>query len=160
MDWNQWVTPGLAVLGAGLGVFNTAINFRRDRIRLKVSGFVQKGEDGVRRLRIKLVNTGRIAVTIEKVFLTGTRSEKPKAWQLWEHRQENPSLPKMLKEGERALLVIHRDAVDRPLMHQCFTVMAQTADGRNIKGRSTGLRELAVEAEMAAAVSEHMSKPG
>ncbi|AIC11142.1 hypothetical protein [Xylella fastidiosa] len=37
MNWTNWLTLALAVLGATLGVFNAVWMIRRDTVRLKVT---------------------------------------------------------------------------------------------------------------------------
>ena len=159
MDVIQWVSLVGGITGTGLGIFNAVVSYRRGVVRLKVTGYTQKGDDGVRRLRIEIVNTGGIPVTVKKVLLTVPSMTKTKLWQLWEHNSRNARLPVLLKQGETVLLVIHRDAVKKPFMLKCLTVVAQTADGRRIKGRSTGLRELADELELESALKEHARQP-
>lgn len=158
MDWTQITTLGIAILGACTGTYSTIRQHLKDRPRLQVSGFVQQGDDGRRRLRIKLVNTGHVPMTVDKVFLTGGHSQQPKAWQLWEHNRGQPKLPKLLQPGEQVIVVTHLDAVARPVMDEAFTVMAQTAEGLNIKASRANARQLAVEAKVLAWEAEDPAK--
>lgn len=158
MNWTDWLTLGIAVLGAVTGTYSVIRQRLRDQPRLQVTGFIQKGDDGQRRLRIKLVNTGHIPVTVDKVFLTGGRSKQPKAWQLWEHNRSKSKLPCFLQPGEQVIVVTHLQAITKPVMDRAFTVMAQTAEGRLVQASSAGLREFAAEMQAAAWEAEDPAK--
>lgn len=158
MNWTDWLTLGIAVLGAITGTYSTVRQHLKDRPKLKVSGFVKEGDDGVRRLRIKLVNTGHVPVTVDKVFLAGGRSEKPEAWQLWEHVRGKARLPRLLQPGEQSIIVIDPKAIARPVMDEAFTVMAKTAEGRDIKASRANRRELAPKVQALAWEAEDPAK--
>lgn len=158
MNWTNWLTLGLAVWGAATGTYSVIRQRMKDRPRMQVSGFVQKGDDGRRRLRIKLVNTGHIPVTVEQVFLTGGQGTGPKAWQLWEHNFSQPKLPKLLQPGEQLIVVTHLESIARPVMAKALTVMAKTADGREIKARRASGRKLAAEMKILTGEAEDPAK--
>lgn len=71
------VTPVIAVLGALLGILNTVMSWRKwraDRSRLKISAKVSVSDSIAvpgdhLRLRVSLLNDGRRAVQIRKVFI-------------------------------------------------------------------------------------------
>ena len=88
MTWVQWLTLGIAVLGAVLGVINTWHQLTRNRVRLKVTpkvafmmgkefvlatdrddGLFQKmvGDRRPARICIEVVNLGCVPVTISDV---------------------------------------------------------------------------------------------
>jgi hypothetical protein len=67
----QLVTFGIAVLGAVLGVINTARAWRRDRVRIRVVPVVAHPSTGTgdtrTRLAIEVVNIGAVPVTVDQV---------------------------------------------------------------------------------------------
>jgi len=71
MNWMQWVTFVIAALGAGLGVFNTVMGYRRGVRRIRVEcGFEEVPRRGQPRLWCKVVNTGSVSVSIAAVTMT------------------------------------------------------------------------------------------
>ncbi len=158
MNWTNWLTLGIAVLGAVTGTYSVVRQHLKDRPRLHVAGFIQQGDDGRRRLRIKLVNTGYVPVTVEKVFLTGGRSKPAKTWELWEHDMRYAKLPKLLQPGEQVIVVTHLDAVATPVMDEAYTVVAKTADGLNIKASGANRAELAMKLKTLAWEAEDPAK--
>ena len=68
MSWIEWVTFGIAVIGATLGVFNAWWSVRRDAVRLRVR-FVSlmTVPDGVWTVGVEVTNVGYIPVTITEV---------------------------------------------------------------------------------------------
>lgn len=69
MRWTDWVTLVIAVLGAGLGVFNAVIAYGRGRPQIALEAHIEQGADGSKRLMVKLINTGAVPVLIENLFI-------------------------------------------------------------------------------------------
>ena len=158
MKWTEWLTLGIALLGAITGTYGVVRQYFKDRPRLLVTGFVQPGFDDRRRLRIKLVNTGHVPVTVDKVFLTGGRAKQPKAWELWEYNHANPKLPYLLQPGEQLVVVTDVRSVVHPAKDEAFTVMARTADGIQFFADRTNRTQLAVEVKTLAWEAEDPTK--
>lgn len=72
MNWTQWVTFGIAIVGATLGVFNAYWMIRRDAIRLRVryvSLYIPSADTWT--AGVAVTNLGSIAVTITEVAIRG-----------------------------------------------------------------------------------------
>lgn len=76
MDWTQWLTLVLAVVGSGLGVFNTWRAVARDRVKLKVEPgrYLNKRGEPMG-LCIVVVNLGATTVTIKEIGLRAADSD-------------------------------------------------------------------------------------
>lgn len=158
MRWTEWLTLVIAVIGAVTGVYGVVRQHFRDTPKIQVSGFIKDSDGEGRRLRVKLVNTGHVPVTVEKVLLTDGRGDSPKSWELWEHVRAKARLPRLLEPGDQSVVVIDTKAIARPVMDQAFTVMAQTADGRSIKASRTNRSQLAPEMQALAKETEEPAK--
>lgn len=77
MEWTNWFTLGIAVLGATLGVFNAVWLIRKDTIRLKVRFVsIYLPRTNVWTGAVEVINTGYLPVTITEVaFHYGRRSK-------------------------------------------------------------------------------------
>ena len=140
--WVQWVTFVVAVCGLGLGVFNAVLSCGRGAVRFRVEGEIkQRRSDGRLGFFVKVVNTGRIPITVEKVFLTRFRMRKPKRFELRSDAVgREPPLPFRLDGGEARAIPISFEALREPIVREAFTVVAQTQDGRQVKRRCPALR--------------------
>lgn len=75
MTWTSWVTFGIALLGAGFGVFNIWQSWRDRsvRIRVRVTQAVGLGGPAPTCLSIGVTNLGSFPITIVEVGLTVDR---------------------------------------------------------------------------------------
>ncbi len=70
MNWTNWLTLSLAVLGATLGVFNAVWMIRRDVVRLRVVyGTLVLPAHNQRMANVEVTNVGYLAVTITEVAI-------------------------------------------------------------------------------------------
>ncbi|MDC6408592.1 hypothetical protein [Xylella fastidiosa] len=75
MNWTNWLTLALAVLGATLGVFNAVWMIRRDTVRLKVTCWNSYPVAGGAPLRsVDVTNLSYLAVTVKEVALQKGRT--------------------------------------------------------------------------------------
>ncbi len=133
------VTLGIALLGAGLGVFNTVYGLRRDRPKLLVEAVFKENAKGAKYLRINLVNAGHVPVTVLDVYLTGRRPTQARVpmqkyigSRLWE--------PHKLDPGESlGIGVSPGEWTDLPFMERVSGLTLDLGAGRFIKLRSDAL---------------------
>ncbi len=177
MEWTDGVTLGLAVLGAGLGVFNALREIYRDKVRLRVTPvwmtqratiigsssravmFTRK-EDGVDRnpngwIGVQVINTGFVEVTIDSVgftpsgFLDRHRPDKFRARPIISDFVEAATFPVRLPP--RTSVTIWSSARHEDLHRALKGVTrayAETACEVVVFGRSPLLRRLVAQAEM------------
>lgn len=151
VGWMGYVTFAIALLGAVLGVINTVIAYRRGAVRWKVIPRMQMGKHGALELFIDLVNTGRVPVSVEKVCLAGgvklqTRSEPLK------DRDGHPGFPLLLNPGKkRTIGPVYGATLNEVVVLKPITIVAETEDGRSVKVRCPGLRQLYMQLEAAKA---------
>jgi hypothetical protein len=70
MNWMEWVTLGIAVIGATLGIFNVWWMVRRDAVRLRVRLVSLMGvPDGEWTVGIEVTNMGYIPITLTEVAI-------------------------------------------------------------------------------------------
>ncbi len=149
VGWMGYVTFAIALLGAVLGVINTVIAYRRGAVRWKVIPRVQMGKHGALELFIDLVNTGRVPVSIEKVCLAGGVKLQTRSEGLTD-KNGHPGFPLLLDAGKkRTIGPVHGATLNEVAVLQPVTIMAETEDGRAIKVRCPGLRELYMQLEAA-----------
>ncbi|MBU2049661.1 MAG: hypothetical protein KKH61_11865 [Gammaproteobacteria bacterium] len=147
----SWVTFAIAVLGAGLGVFNTVSAYRRGAVRWRVFPRVQMGPNGALELFVDLVNTGRVAVSVEEVTLAGGVKLQTRSDPLKDERGY-PTYPFELPPGKKRTigpvyaLTLHEVSVLKPL-----TIVAQSEDGRRIQARCPELSQLYMQLQGAQA---------
>jgi hypothetical protein len=121
--WHAWVTFGIAVLGAALGVANLVRDLLDDRVRLRVvpamsfpmggpgllrvrsgHGLAAKLEDGVLpTISVEVVNLSKFPVTIEEI---GLCEVSPRRYR----RQAVAILPPVLQGGTLPRRVEAREA--------------------------------------------------
>ncbi|MRI44306.1 MULTISPECIES: hypothetical protein [Stenotrophomonas] len=155
--WLSYVTFALALFGAGLSVFNTVIQYRRGAIRWRVVPAVKMAKDGRLELWVDLVNTGRIAVPIEKVALACGRKLQPLS-DVLNDRNGHPGFPLELGPGKkRTIGPVYAHTLSEVAMKQPTTVVAYAEDGRRVQARCPALRQLYVQLQSAQA--EHAAKP-
>lgn len=152
----DWVTLGLALVGSALGIFNTVTNFHRGRVVWKVVGEVQVAPDGTLSLRVDVVNTGRIPVTVEEVFLATARGKQARSRKLTDARGW-PRMPCELAPGKKVTISpVHNWALKEVVVDQPITIVAQSQDGRSVKTSCPRLRE--IYNQLQAAESEGAAK--
>lgn len=82
LNWKEWVTLGVALLGAALGIMNTWRAIAVGRVRLRVRpAHVISVPQGKSLFSIEVVNLSTFAVTITEVGFTqnGNSINKPRA---------------------------------------------------------------------------------
>jgi len=80
MEWTNWLTLGIAVLGATLGVFNAVWLIRKDTVRLKVRYVtIYLPRTDVWTGAVEVVNTGYLPVTVNEVAFHFDRRSKTRA---------------------------------------------------------------------------------
>lgn len=152
-SWIAWASLALAVLGAVLGVVNTVTNYRRGSIRFRVETTVEAGQDDALRLTVKVVNAGRVPIRVGQVFLTGGRVGNAKRFELWRH-DSYALFPMKLVGGQTETFTAHEMALSEPLMLDCFTVVAETEDGRRAKRVEPRLRLMRAQLQAAATTAQ------
>lgn len=133
----------IAVLGLVLGIFNAWVNYNRGAIRFALNFKFDKRENGSTRFTVEVINTGRIPISIKQVRLTKRRGPQ-NTWQLRSNKT-GFQLPATIEPGKALAMPVAPDALDAPLMRECFTVMAETEDGRKVERFCAELRDRAAE---------------
>lgn len=120
MEWTNWLTLGIAVLGATLGVFNAVWLIRKDTVRLKIrytTMYVIQRDEWIG--GIEAVNTGYIAVTIREVaFKRGRRAREKLV--ITEDYLRSTRLPHRL-EPRTSMTMSHSPDVLRQLEAEGYT---------------------------------------
>jgi len=122
MNWTQWLTLGIAVVGATLGVFNAAWMIRRDTVRLRVryvTIYVPMA-DGFT-CGVEVTNVGYLPVTITEVALQAHRRSKQRAVFQGDFLRQ-VELPFRLEARTSITIAGHPDAlgeVDRGRFNYC-----------------------------------------
>lgn len=87
MAWAQWGTFALAVLGAGLGVFNTVVAYRRGAPRLSiVEDYRPLGKSLISppRYEVRIENRGNVAIALQRIELVLQAKTRKEALTLYE----------------------------------------------------------------------------
>ncbi len=79
MDWISWVTFGIAVTGAVLGVVNAYWMIRRDAVRLRVRFKRLLLLDGTESCGVEVTNLSYFAITIDEVAFHGGELKSKRA---------------------------------------------------------------------------------
>ncbi|HGM5443504.1 TPA: hypothetical protein ACKP0F_000219 [Stenotrophomonas maltophilia] len=109
MEWTNWLTLGIAVLGATLGVFNAVWLIRKDTVRLKVryvSIYLPAWD--VWTGAVEVINTGYLPVTINEVAFHSGRRSKTRAAVLTDLLQRT-QLPHRLEPRTVISVAAHPD---------------------------------------------------
>jgi hypothetical protein len=133
----EWITFGIAVIGAVLGIINTWKSLDRDRVRLNVIptlGFTSHGET---LLCVEVVNLGHLPVTVQQIgFLMRGTSEWLYSPPKFLHGER---LPYRLEP--RASFTAHYGNLEgEPRLNTVTKAFAKTACGRTFKGTSKALQ--------------------
>jgi hypothetical protein len=149
MTWTAWITFGVALIGAGLGVFNTWQGVRDRSVRLRViPKYAEPVDQNMRRmgqpcLSIEVQNLGAYPVTIEEVgLLIGkSKGDLPRRAPLPpQFIVMGPKLPHRLERHDAISLVT-------PLINlpdnDITGAYARTAAGKLVKGTSAALIDVA-----------------
>lgn len=140
MRWTDWTTLAIAVLGAGLGVFNSITGYLRAKPKLTAKCVLENLNDGTKRIVIDLVNSGHVPVTVTMVQLASSNRDHPKVAFL---RQEPSHLwnPKELGLGAHMRLIGRREAkaLDFPFMQNVYGIAVDIGGGRTLILKSSQL---------------------
>lgn len=133
----DYVTFGVALVGAVLGVLNYWRAVARDRVKLKVTPS-EYFNDRVKGLCIEVVNLGWVPVTVTQVSIE-VGAEKD--WLYFEPVGER--LPKRLepRESLKVLLPPDQDREPRPRLADARRAFAKTACGLKFTGTSPSFRQ-------------------
>lgn len=148
MTWTNWITLAVAVLGAGLGLFNTWQGWRDRTVRLRVIPKYAEAVDdnmqpmGIPCLSVDIQNLGAYPVTIDEVgLLIGTpKSDLPRRAPF---RPQvvimGPSLPHRLERHDAISLTVSLASLPRADFTAAY---ARTAAGHLCKGSSAAFQGL------------------
>lgn len=146
-----YITLGIALLGAGLGVVNTVTHYRRGAVRLRVHPRIERGKNGTLAFFVDLVNAGRVPVRIEKVALAPRPANAARLVDGLTDENGHPRFPRELGALSKLTIgPVHTAALQAVAQVQPVTVVAHTEDGRRIKARCRGLRKLYAQLQAAA----------
>jgi len=153
-----YVTFGLAVLGAGLGIFNTITGYMRGADRWRIEPLVKPGKDGRLTLFVEVVNPGRFAVSIKEVVLAGPGKQAQCSETLTDECG-HPRFPLKIPPGEsRTIGPVYAYTIEAVSVFKPITVVAKAQDGRVIKRRCVRLRQ--IYAQLDAAKAERAAQGG
>jgi hypothetical protein len=120
MEWTNWLTLGIAVLGATLGVFNAVWLIRKDTVRLRVrytSMYIVQRDEWIG--GIEVINTGYLAVSIREVAFKRGRFARQRLV-ITNDYMRSVSLPHRL-EPRTSMTVSHSPDVLRQLQVDGYT---------------------------------------
>lgn len=134
-DVLDYVTPGVAVLGAGLGILNAWRSWSQDRVRLRVGVSYGTGLMGGHALLVNAVNLSAFELTITHIgfHLFGRKSH----CQIFRPLLTNgENLPICLKPRTALTAVVHLGAGDNVPWDQVECAYVSTACGvESVGGR-------------------------
>lgn len=128
MNWIQWVTFGIAVVGATLGIFNAWWAVRKDMVRLRVRNRVLVVSTGHVTLCVEVINTGYIPVTITEIGYTESLFAKKKLV-ITDDFLRQLSLPHRMEPRTVVTMTVTPAGLDMPEMRRMAYSYAKTACG-------------------------------
>jgi hypothetical protein len=147
MTWSSYLTLGLAVIGAVLGVMNTWNAISQRRLQLRVRPAHAIGAHGVRAFSIEVINLSAFAVTINDVgFIHGASRSKIPARSAVLHPTLIDGGPWPRRLESREAVSVFFDPVDLARPSDGFgKAYARTSCGEIARGDSPALRQLRQE---------------
>ena len=149
MTWPTLITLAIAILGAGLGIFNTWQGLRDRAVRLRViPKYAEPVDDQMRKvgppcISIEVQNLGSYPVTVEEVglLIENAASDLPRrAAFLPQYVMMGPKLPHRLDRQDSITVAVPINS----LPDEDFTgAFARTAAGQMVKGTSAALTDIA-----------------
>ncbi|WP_164227296.1 hypothetical protein [Stenotrophomonas maltophilia] len=128
MNWTNWLTLGIAVLGATLGVFNTWTNYRRGTRRARIQcGYDKSQGTEAPSLWCEVINPGGVPVTIKSVRVLAARGDLTKEMPIHGSADIERKLLGRLEPGASVVATAPADYV--PFFLWVTKVTATTADG-------------------------------
>lgn len=141
-DTLRWITFGLAVLGAALGVFNTVVAFRRGRARFSARVEYHLDSTGRPRAYAQLVNMGQVTVTVSELYLTGGRSDRKRKWHVSQYERGGRTFPITLQPfAHETGLMLFVGSIEDAAIDGASVLRGTTAQGKRFKGTFTGFLE-------------------
>lgn len=134
MGWMQWVTFGIALVGATLGVFNAWWSVRKDLVRLRVRPVAMITDTGIASVGIEVINAGYIPVTISEVGFTSGRRAKHKAI-ITEDLFSRVRLPYRMEPRTEMTMTITPSFIKSPVQRRATHCFAKTACGVKVIAR-------------------------
>jgi len=129
----DWLTLALAAMGFALGVVNYLTDLLRRRPRAVVLVRNDYAVGGVHvGLRVSVVNTGEVPVSVCKVFFELRRGKG----RLWDLAQQGDALPKVLHPGEHCEVVLARGSyLDDTVLPYIVCVCISTPSGVHFRSK-------------------------
>ncbi len=134
MEWTNWLTLGIAVLGATLGVFNAVWLIRKDTVRIRVRSQMlamtvpHTGHVDYFTMAVEVVNVGHLPVTITEVAFQVGRFARARYPVVQDHLGL-VTLPVRLDARSSVSVATHPDFVAVVDAHQATHCSAVTACG-------------------------------
>ncbi|AIC11622.1 hypothetical protein [Xylella fastidiosa] len=114
MNWMNWLTLALAVLGATLGVFNAVWMIRRDTVRLKVTyGAMHTVTGGPPLECVEVTNLSYLAVTVMEVGFQKENAPDRRTPVVGDYLGRT-ELPRRLKPRCALTIVVHPESFRPP----------------------------------------------
>lgn len=156
MGWSDWITLGIAVTGALLGIFNTWTGHRRStrRVRLRCGFDETQGTEGPR-LWCEVVNPGGVPVTVKSVRTFLVREHLEKEGPIYGDPDVENEFLGRLDPGASAVAFARTDYEPFFLLVRWVTV--RTADGLELTLRGRRLRR--IQMKLRAALGERANLP-
>lgn len=112
MEWTNWLTLGIAVLGATLGVFNAVWLIRKDTVRLRVQ-YVTIYVPGVDTWTgaVEVTNVGYLPVTVKEIAFHKGRLAKRRAVVVTDFLQQT-ALPHRLDARTQITIAVQPDILE------------------------------------------------
>jgi len=177
MGIRENITLALAIIGAGLGIWNSIVNFRKDRISLRVTpklydlapgvfseGFIswdrfdptshaQLSVSGRASFCVEVQNVGRIAVTLDEVGFIRKRRSRHRFVIIQPILSDGSTLPKRL--DPLSSITVYSSVIPEKLrdLHQLKAAYAEAANGKIFTGSSPVLKHLVRTAKKSASGS-------
>jgi len=145
----QGITLGIALLGAALGVINTWVRLREDRVRLRVSAAhsILGGPFGVSpwHLSIQVVNLSSFPVRVVEIGLEPGNTPKSKLTILSPMTADSGPWPRRLESREGVTIICPPDLLSNPELTHVKRAYVRTECGTMCRGSTPALRQYVSE---------------
>lgn len=140
------VTFWIALLGAGLGIFNAWRSYANHRVNVRVTPSWGHFPDGTKYLEVTVVNLSAFAVTVTSIGYEVTKKRYPQAF---EGKLLDGTLPKRLESRTSLTFQPSPTIHNQPHMAIVTAVYADTACGLHLRKTNAMLRAMAMGAKAA-----------
>lgn len=138
MNITEIITLSIACIGALLGIINTYVSLRKDKVRLKITPMwvtdLFHTEIG-----IKIINLSQFPIVIENVGFTLSTKQ---SLYIMEYFLASGSLPQEIKSRDNIQINILLGTIAQEEFRKVRKAFVNTADGSIFYGKSSALKQM------------------